>query len=446
MQKIFTLLSIFYYSTFTCTGQIKDNPYLSQQIGLTNEYYNYGSKGEYLGKDQVTLLSSKRNSGATTVKFDLSSFDSKDVLEHASQCTYVYTDYALTLEGVNYALPFVDKLYKGNAAQEIKDSLRTINLDAGCDALTLPMKPKNGETLPGGECDINVNFSGGSAIIHLITTDRKVFIGNARVGCENYDDAIMIYSKVIVSMRLTFGGISINVIKDKVSYVKDYYKKGIGSLQTISYDDEALSKITSYRILNSAFKPHKDKMEYINIHYDVPVFCQETNCSCWATSAAMILSWKNNATVNPRELAYSCGYNEAYDSEGLESEDENFLKRNGFSVFGAASYTVNDYKEMLTDYGPIWITIGPTDTNEVFTHMVVLTAMKGDGSPCGTYLTYNDPWPMDDNPRPGCRGVQTEMTFETLNEEIENMLRMHIVAGDKKPWGAFTMAHLKRKR
>ena len=43
------------------------------------------------------------------------------------------------------------------------------------------------------------------------------------------------------------------------------------------------------------------------MRYHVPLFGQQTDTSCWATSIAMILSWARRTTVSPDEIRQLIG-------------------------------------------------------------------------------------------------------------------------------------------
>jgi hypothetical protein len=56
------------------------------------------------------------------------------------------------------------------------------------------------------------------------------------------------------------------------------------------------------------------------LYHDVPLIPQSTGVSCWAASMAMILSWKNHVSFDPRVIWRNPGarsYSTEYDRTGL---------------------------------------------------------------------------------------------------------------------------------
>lgn len=123
-----------------------------------------------------------------------------------------------------------------------------------------------------------------------------------------------------------------------------------------------------------------------DIRYDVQLIPQLTAMSCWAAGCAMIVGWRDQISLSPQEIANAARYFKQY-KEGLQAEDTKILKIWGFVTEPLQTFTIQGFKELLEDYGPLWVasvTPGP--------HIRVVTGMYGDGSPGNTFLRINDPW------------------------------------------------------
>ena len=131
--------------------------------------------------------------------------------------------------------------------------------------------------------------------------------------------------------------------------------------------------------------PKKINYEKIHILYDVPLIPQETNMSCWAAGASMIVSWKDDITVSPSEIANATGYWNQY-KEGLNANDTEMLRFSGL-IEPPQNYSVEGFAELLNKYGPLWVA-----SAEPGPHIRVVTDMVGDGTVNETLLYINDPW------------------------------------------------------
>ncbi len=129
----------------------------------------------------------------------------------------------------------------------------------------------------------------------------------------------------------------------------------------------------------------------------VPLIAQPTGWSCWATCAAMMLSYKNNITYSVKGAMNFIG-NEHYitrfdDDNGLpinESEDFfiNTLGLTGIPI----SYSISGLIDLLKNKGPLLIlTDDDLSTNTAF-HARIITRIHGDESLECTYVVSNDPW------------------------------------------------------
>jgi hypothetical protein len=71
-------------------------------------------------------------------------------------------------------------------------------------------------------------------------------------------------------------------------------------------------------------------------------------------------------------------------------------------------YTVQGFADLLRR-GPLWIA---SDVGEA--HVRVVHGISGDGTPDGTQVFINDPWPVNS-------GASYTRTFRTLAQEMEGL-------------------------
>ena len=157
---------------------------------------------------------------------------------------------------------------------------------------------------------------------------------------------------------------------------------------------------------------------------DVPLVPQLTNVSCWAAAAAMIVGWRDSQPADPAAIANGVGYWQQY-RDGLDPADVAHLA----DVFDLAmeppqTYTVDGFRQLVESAGPLWVAAavpGP--------HAIVVTGIRGSGSPDATSVAINDPWGRptaprtsqgDYNPTPGS-GSQYELTYTELMAEFESL-------------------------
>jgi N-acetyl-anhydromuramyl-L-alanine amidase AmpD len=140
--------------------------------------------------------------------------------------------------------------------------------------------------------------------------------------------------------------------------------------------------------------------ECFSINWDaVEVIAQPTNLSCWATSAAMVLGWRDRASLTPEYVA-SLGAR-AMQNVLPFGEYPQFAREVGLVSEPPQSYSIDAFRDMLDRFGPLWVTkIDPG------VHVVVVTGMYSDGAPDGsdTYVRITDPWDRVTG-TPGTRGA-----------------------------------------
>lgn len=123
--------------------------------------------------------------------------------------------------------------------------------------------------------------------------------------------------------------------------------------------------------------------ESFSIHWDtVPYYSQQTDNSCWAASAAMVVAWRDGITLTDADIAAKVPALDAY-RHGLWPTDRHQLA----DVWNLvpeppACYTVDAWRSMLESYGPLYLDM----TNSAGTggHAWVLVGMTSDGAPDGS--------------------------------------------------------------
>jgi hypothetical protein len=156
-----------------------------------------------------------------------------------------------------------------------------------------------------------------------------------------------------------------------------------------------------------ASKPRVVEAEATDVWNEVPLVPQRTGMSCWAAAAAMIVGWRDASVVEPEQIAQATQRWQAYE-DGLEPEDVPALARRwGLEQEPAGRYTLADFRRLLTRHGPLWV--GEASPG---LHSVVVTGMRGDGTPRGTMLHIADPWPLG-------RGERYSVTFEDFMKNFE---------------------------
>jgi hypothetical protein len=134
--------------------------------------------------------------------------------------------------------------------------------------------------------------------------------------------------------------------------------------------------------------------------------------TCWATTATMLVNWKNQSSSSIEVLCKKAGpvFEALYGGlKPLPKKDKAaFIKGAGLAQIAPASYSVEGFTDLLKKRGALWVTI---DSGELaMTHAVLVTAIKGDGTIDGTTVTYADP----------ATGKFGSQTYGSFVKEYEN--------------------------
>jgi Papain-like cysteine protease AvrRpt2 len=136
-----------------------------------------------------------------------------------------------------------------------------------------------------------------------------------------------------------------------------------------------------------------------SINWDgVDSIAQPTAESCWATSAAMLLGWRDQMSYSVEAIATQCGKTTR---DGLDGSTVESLGRSlGLTSAPPQSYTPEGFRTLIENNGPLWVGKLMTAGSNAG-HVVLVVGMYEDGG--NHYLRIIDPW---DRPvgRPGAPG------------------------------------------
>lgn len=116
---------------------------------------------------------------------------------------------------------------------------------------------------------------------------------------------------------------------------------------------------------------------------DVQQIAQPTDVSCWATSASMVLGWRDQQSIDVNYIAAKAGLTTA---TGLDpAQVGQFALDMGMVAEPPQSYTVEAFRQLIADNGPLWV--GEANPG---LHVIVVTGLYSDGS--DTFVRITDPW------------------------------------------------------
>ena len=161
-----------------------------------------------------------------------------------------------------------------------------------------------------------------------------------------------------------------------------------------------------------------------SVNWDgVDVFGQPNGNACWATSAALLIGWRDSMSIDPQTIADRCSLPV---DQGLDpSIVENLGRSLGLQSAPAACYTPEGFRQLITNHGPLWVgkMMGGSTGNSG--HVVLVVGMYNDGS--NDYLRIVDPWdrPVGAPGAPGnypnthLTGSRYIMRYEDFQSEYE---------------------------
>lgn len=137
----------------------------------------------------------------------------------------------------------------------------------------------------------------------------------------------------------------------------------------------------------------------VDIYYHVPFIPQPDNVSCWSSSIAMILWWRENDSIQaclmdaltPEDVSMNLSFFGNYFGHGLSSFDPFPLEYYSLVPVQPSSFPVETFVDYL-NHGPLWAAyFGCTNPVQNCGHAVVVVGIRGDGTPENTVVIIHDP-------------------------------------------------------
>lgn len=119
---------------------------------------------------------------------------------------------------------------------------------------------------------------------------------------------------------------------------------------------------------------------------------QNASMTCWATVITMMESWRRQQSLAVQTALERAGHEwvERYNrGDGLDVN----LAKSLYDALGLVSLisqnpTIDYWEQLLRTYGPLYVDVGAGTTT---THALIVTGIRGDGTPTGTTMTFVDP-------------------------------------------------------
>ena len=139
-----------------------------------------------------------------------------------------------------------------------------------------------------------------------------------------------------------------------------------------------------FDIVQSVSQAWSESAESFTMNWDeVELIPQPTDVSCWAAAAAMVVGWKERASLSSESIAKIAGRTAA---TGLDpGQVRQFASDLGLVFEYPQSYTVDGFRRLLDSYGPLWVGAAVPGL-----HAIVVTGLYQDGK--GTLVRISDPW------------------------------------------------------
>ncbi|KTC82986.1 papain-like cysteine protease family protein [Legionella brunensis] len=109
---------------------------------------------------------------------------------------------------------------------------------------------------------------------------------------------------------------------------------------------------------------------------------QENDNACWATVATMMMRWKDGKNYTIEEVLTKAGaqYLNFYNQKaGLPyTEKQNFITSLGMKGEPLSTYSAQNYRDWLVEYGPLWVTTDADQTKGFSAHAMIITGISTD--------------------------------------------------------------------
>jgi hypothetical protein len=146
-----------------------------------------------------------------------------------------------------------------------------------------------------------------------------------------------------------------------------------------------IARLATTQELSAALGARAMNTESFTLNWDdVELIPQPTGKTCWAASGAMLVGWRDRVSLTPETIAEVCGRSTA---SGLSVNDNSkFAAEMGFVAEPPQSYSVDGFRTLLHNNGPLWVSEGTAPN----LHAIVVTGMYSDAA--DTYVRIADPW------------------------------------------------------
>ncbi len=142
--------------------------------------------------------------------------------------------------------------------------------------------------------------------------------------------------------------------------------------------------------------------EFVNIQNNVTHVAQPNPATdCWAASFAMLLGTSCEDVAQRAGMPLSTVY--------YWDRIEEAMTTLGLQKLAPACNTIEGWRTLLTNYGPMWLVIASSYTATI-SHAIILIGMHGDLTEEGTDFIYLDP---------GGSSSAVYVKYQKLEEEFE---------------------------
>lgn len=154
----------------------------------------------------------------------------------------------------------------------------------------------------------------------------------------------------------------------------------------------------------------------------VPIL-RQIGDTCWATTATMLISWKEGRSLSPEDVVARAGsaYTALYQHRNVLpfGVADAFFSSLHFLAEPPKDYTFEGWAELIRMYGPLWVTTARTPTHPRSVHAFVMVGATSDGSADRSFVSLIDP----------ATGTQRTQRFADFATAFDNMARAELGAG-----------------
>lgn len=124
---------------------------------------------------------------------------------------------------------------------------------------------------------------------------------------------------------------------------------------------------------------------------DVELVPQPSDTSCWAAAATMVIGWNERVSIDPAVIARA-GAAIKFSGQADVASNQRFAEAIGLVAEAPADYSVDGFRHLLDNYGPLWVgkVMGSTSPWNASSHAVTVTGVYSNGT--DAYLRVSDPW------------------------------------------------------